>query len=176
MTDHDPGGKSRLPLRPGVSGDALFAGENREHRLWLARTWGPGGYMLCIGMNPSTANHLEDDLTLRKDQEFARRAGMASLIKANAASYRCTDPARLPRGVVLNHPENHPTVMRLAADAGLVLLATGEPPDVLLPHFRTLLRLLRQAGVPMHCLGVTKGGWPRHTSRLAYETPMVGFL
>jgi hypothetical protein len=177
---HDAGSKSRMPLLPGVMGYALFVGDRQEHRLWLDRrpigTDGYTPYVLCLGMNPSSAAADEDDLTLRKDQQFASILGFARVMKANAGSYCCTDPSGLSaRGVVVSHPMNLPTIRRLAADAGAILLATGDPPDILRPYAMAMFRELRRDGRTAVCLGVTKGGWPKHTSRLAYATPFQAF-
>jgi hypothetical protein len=174
---HDAGGKTRLPLLPRVRGDALFVGERSEHRLWLSR-WMPdepnNGCVLCCGMNPSTAGADMDDLTVRKDWSFTRRWGYAALYKVNVGSYASTDPDGMSQpGVLVNHPDNHPYIRTLAADAALIVMAIGDPPDVLMPHARSLVRMLKADGRAMMCLGTTKSGWPKHTSRLSYNVPLT---
>jgi hypothetical protein len=177
---HDAGGKTRLPLLPGVSGDALFVGDRHEHRLWLERHLSdsaPGApYVLCCGMNPSTAGVDSDDLTVRKDWGYATRWGFGRLYKVNAGSYASTDPAGMcAPGVTVNHPDNHQKIRVLAAYAALIVMACGDPPEVLMPHARTLVRLLKADGRKMMCLGLTKSGWPKHSSRIAYDLPLVEF-
>ena len=98
------------------------------------------------------------------------------MFKLNVGSYRCTDPAKLPRGCTLSHEENLPTIRRITKEAGLVLVATGNLPDALVSLGRTVFNAMRTDGVHMVCLGVTKSHWPKHTSRLAYDTPMVPFV
>lgn len=180
MIEHDPGGLRMFPMRPGTLGGAEFVGDNMEHRLYLMRDWAAGEidapYALSIGMNPSMANHLMDDLTVRKDQIFTEQFGLRRMFKGNVGSYRCTDPAGLTaRGVVVSHPENLPMIRRLAADAALIFVATGRVPDVLVPHARTMFRALKQDGRRLMCLGLTRDGWPKHSSRLAYSTPFQEF-
>jgi hypothetical protein len=44
--------------------------------------------------------------------------------------------------------------------------------------FATNERIVRMAELlpgPLHCLGKTKDGAPRHTSRIAYSTPLEGW-
>jgi hypothetical protein len=45
----------------------------------------------------------------------------------------------------------------------------------LLGHARTLFRELKARGIRMECFGLTKDHWPKHSSRLAYVTPIVEF-
>lgn len=37
---HDPGGKKRFPLQPGVRGNVMFLGDGSCYRPWLERVWG----------------------------------------------------------------------------------------------------------------------------------------
>jgi len=175
---HDPGGKT-LPMMPGMSGEARFTGANDEHRLWLRRWWGrpPGGpYMLSIGMNPSTASHLVDDATIRRDIHFAQREGMDGFYKVNACSYRATEPAELARqGDNATHPENINTIVRLAGGAKLILVCYGVLPKIMRHHGEAALRALRQEGVPLYCLGKTAAGHPKHPLYLKGDTPLEKF-
>lgn len=47
---------------------------------------------MFIGLNGSTATHLEDDPTVRRCVDYAQRWGAGGLCMANAAAYRATDP------------------------------------------------------------------------------------
>lgn len=181
---HDPGGKIRMRLQDGVIGRADFIGANQEHRLALERYWGnllepdpDPRYALWIGMNPSTASHDVDDLTVRKEQTWTRMLGLVRYIKCNIGSYRSTNPAGLAQAEVVSHPDNLPTILRLATapQAHRVILTTGAPPPVLECFYRATVQALRGAGVPLWCLGKTKGGWPKHSSRIGYHTPIVEF-
>ena len=180
---HDPGGKNRFKMRPGTHGDAGFADARKEHRLWLLRDWsmehlGSGAYALWIGMNPSTADHVWDDLTVRKDQVFTEQhsLGLSRMFKVNISSYRSTDPAGLnARGVVISHPDNLLTIRSLAKGASLIVAATGKVPGILVPHAQNLFRAMKNDGCKMVCLGLTLDGWPKHSSRLAYSTPFQDF-
>lgn len=183
---HDPGGKRRMPLLPGVTGLALFRGEAREHRILALRWWDTGStewretdgaYVLWVGMNPSMATGEEDDLTVRKEQNWTKTLGCNRYVKVNLSSYRSTDPAGLRDAEELAHPDNIPTILKWATDVSChrVVLATGVPPEVLAPLADQVLRMLREAKVAMWCLGRTKAGWPRHTSRIGYATPFERF-
>lgn len=165
------------PLLPGVSGAARFEGD--DHRIWLERWWGEpdAPYDLHLGMNPSRAGADGDDLTVRKDQEFTRRNGLTRMFKVNIGTFISTDPKGLSaRGVVVSHEANLGLIRVYAATAARIVIATGRPPDPLIGHARTLFRALKADGRKMQCFGLTKDHWPKHSSRLAYETPLVEFV
>jgi hypothetical protein len=167
---------SEWPLLPGVMGDAYFP--TPDHRLWLERRWvgSGGGYALHVGMNPSLAGRDRDDLTVRKDQEFTKRMKLSWMVKCNLGTLVSTDPNGLTGATAVCHPDNLATIMNFASRASRIVIATGKPPDPLLSHARTLFRALRGAGHKMECFGLTKDHWPKHSSRLAYVTPVVEFV
>lgn len=167
---------SAWPLLPGVSGAARFEGE--QHRLCLQRWWGlsDAPFALHIGMNPSRAGADQDDLTVRKDQEFTRRLDLTRMFKLNIGTFISTDPAGLSvRGVIVSHEANLGLIRAYAATAARIIVATGKPPDQLLGHARTIFRALKSDGRRMECFGLTKDHWPKHSSRLAYATPLQEF-
>jgi hypothetical protein len=126
-------------------------------------------------MNPSRAGADVDDLTVRKDQEFTRRMGFDRMFKCNAGTFISTDPnGLLERGIVLAHPDNLATIRRLAEHAARIVVATGKPPEPLMGHARAVFRALR--GLHVECFGLTRDHWPKHSSRLAYDTPLIEFM
>jgi hypothetical protein len=66
--------------------------------------------------------------------------------------------------------------MDYAAKASRVVIATGKPPDELIWGARTLFRRLKADGRRMECFGLTKDHWPKHSSRLGYNTELVEFV
>ena len=168
-------------MPPGVDGSALLTGENRENPVTLSRAWGDAlldekaPYSLWIRMNPSGADADRYDLTTPKEGEWTQRLGLCRYVKVNVGNYRSTDPAGLDRAACVSHPRNLPTIILSALVAKLVILTTGRPPEILVPHARTLFRELKRAGIKPLCLSVARGGWPKHSSRLGYDTPMVEF-
>jgi hypothetical protein len=167
----------RLP--EGVVGDALFLGFNREHRLWLERrltdAQRTAPYSLWIGMNPSMAGADTDDMTVRKEWTFTRRSlNLPRYIKMNVGTYICTDPSKLPPGL-LTHPANDDMLYAALPNASAIVMATGVVPLALEPALLRVLAILRDSGKALLCLGRTADGSPRHSSRLGYSTPLVEF-
>lgn len=185
MSDHDSGCRMKWPLQPGLRGSAEFRGERREHRLLLDRHWGgeldlhswPPGYAFWIGMNPSGAEADVDDLTIRKEMTWTRMLGLRSYVKANVGTYRWTDSTTLKdASIPVVHPENLEMIRQMAATAATVIFATGKPPEILLKAFAELRLALKGDGRQVKCLGTTKEGYPKHSSRIGYSTPFVDFV
>lgn len=185
---HDAGGKSKWPLLPGVRGGAEFAGQGDVHRLLLWRDWGPefpaldalpdfNGAALWIGMNPSTAEADIDDLTVRKEQVWTRMLRLTRYLKMNVSTYRSTDPRALA-GAAANgmtrHPDNLPMLRRCAERASVIIVATGLVPDCIRQDALAVFDTLRDPSLAskVRCLGLTKAGWPKHSSRIGYDVPI----
>lgn len=173
---HDPGGKVRLALRPGIRAQAVFSRCGRYRRL-LSRDWGEGPFALWIGMNPSTADASADDPTVAREVAYTRdRLGLARYVKTNVMDYRATHPRDLlAPGVAPSSPENLPEIVALAADAAIVVLAFGAVHPRLRHHPVAVESALAGAGVVTHCLGTTKDGSPRHPLYLSKDAPLAVF-
>ena len=178
--DHDSGCKNKWPLLPGVTGDAIFAGENREHRLLLTRKWVDlavvhAGAALWIGMNPSGAEANIDDLTIRKEQTWTRMMGFGQYLKMNVGTYRWTDSRTLPEDGLV-HRDNMPMIRAHASTSAIIILTTGKPPPALMQVFDHVRWALKRDGRNVKCLGTTRDGFPKHSSRIGYDTPFVDYL
>lgn len=175
---HDPGGKVRIALEAGIDGGASFSmcGQYRQ-TLW--RLWSGAslpGFVLWIGMNPSTADGKVDDPTVKKERKFTVKWGFGHYVKCNVMDYRATDPKSLRNpGVVPCSDDNLPVIMALAKEASLVVLAFGSPHKSLRVHGENVVRELRAAGIPMHCLALTKDGLPGHPLYLKDSSELIAF-
>lgn len=77
-------------IREAVFGEG---GISSIYRYTLKILWGEDKMMQVIGLNPSTADHLQDDNTVRRCKSFARREGCGGLIMTNLFAYRSVSPA-----------------------------------------------------------------------------------
>jgi hypothetical protein len=147
--------------------------EDLRFRYRLTRSWGaPGRVLVCVGLNPSTADGTEDDPTIRVLTNLAMREGYSTLLMLNLYAYRATDPDQLYR----------------ERDAGLALAEAGFPGthDVQGDNDRWLLEHAKVYGTALavwgcapygrqrevaamfpalRCLGVNRDGSPWHPLR-----------
>lgn len=141
-----------------ISGrDAVFS-PCRRYRYALWRWWGGSDrHAMFIGLNPSTADEIHDDPTVRRCIAYARAWGFGGMWMTNLFGWRATDPADLKRVDEPNGADNDWTLRRLARHADLVVAAWGlhgAHRDRGLEVLRLLPRL--------HCLRLTQQGFPAH--------------
>jgi len=67
-----------------------------NYRYMLSRRWDSSLPVVAfVGLNPSTADHRDDDPTTRICVNYAKRWGFGTLLLGNLFSYRSTDPDNL---------------------------------------------------------------------------------
>jgi hypothetical protein len=115
-------------------------------------------YALVVGLNPSTADEVNDDPTIRACMGFARRWGCGWLCMVNLFAYRATKPRDLKAADAPVGPDNDRWLRRLAARASLVVAAWGNEGS----FAGRDARVIRLLGDQFSCLGMTKQGQPRH--------------
>lgn len=182
---HDPRGKTRLRLADGVHGDAMFAGPNDCYRLILTRKWVnlfnastrlPSNFVLWICMNPSVADASIDDPTMNRVIDFSMAWGFDGLAMMNVCDYRATYPNDLlAPGVIPCSKANLPLIRDTAKQAAKIVCAWGNLHRDLVVHAVSVESALRDDGHPLWCLGLNKGGTPKHPARLAADTPLIKF-
>ncbi len=149
-----------------------------RYRLW--RRWADGPCLMVVGLNPSTADALNDDPTVRRCIGYARRWGFGGLRMLNLFALRSTDPKGLYQAADPLGPRNVAAIRRearttIAAD-GAVLAAWGNHGQ-LGDHAQRIRVVLERTGVGAACLGLTKVGEPKHPLYLradATPTPLLG--
>ena len=175
---HDPGGKVRLALMPGVQGDATFSPDGRYRQLmrrWIGNSF-PDRYILFIGMNPSTADAAVNDPTCAREWSFTQREGFQAMVKANVGDYRATDPKMLlAPGVEASSPDNLPAIRQVAAGAERVILCHGKLNKALAPAGKALVEALKADGLELWCFGTNADGSPKHPLYLRGDTPLRRF-
>jgi len=147
----------------GLSGDGLY-------RYWLTR-WddgrGPDGVnFICL--NPSTADALRDDPTVRRLRNFARAWGYGGFWLTNLYALRATNPRTLRVFPDPVGPENDAWLLSVARSAELVVCAWGAhaAPE----RAAAVTLMLSDDGIALWSLGETASGQPKHPLRLAGRT------
>lgn len=127
-------------------------------------------------LNPSTADEVDDDPTIRRCISFARREGAGALDVVNLFAFRATKPEALFDAPDPQGPMNRIEVASAATGAtnagGWVVAAWGAHWLADLPGADCAV-MLRDFGVSLRCLGHTKGGAPRHPLYVKGDAPLV---
>lgn len=136
----------------------------RRYRYRLVIRWSEGDLLTVIGLNPSTADEVQDDPTLRRVKGFARDMGLAGVQMLNAYAWRSTDPSVLrtiadPVGPE-NTLENLKSWIRECSPCAVAAWGT----KIILERERELLTLPH-----LHCFRRTKAGKPEHPLYLPAE-------
>lgn len=107
----------------------------RRYRYTLWRNWGcglftcsgkPERYVNFICLNPSTADEIDDDNTIRKCRKFAKSWGYGAMCVTNLFAYRSTDPNAMKLVDEPIGPENDYYLENIAVNADLVVAAWSQ--------------------------------------------------
>jgi len=147
------------------------------YRYSLTRVW-DGSFRLLpfVMLNPSTADALQDDATIRRCCSFAQREGYGGIYVVNLFAYRATKPAVLMKvgAAVAIGSENAAEfrhMMGLAQVSSKVVCAWGANPlaETIGQDF---VRRAQSMKADLFCLGKTTSGAPRHPLYVRGDQPL----
>ena len=149
-----------------------------NHRYTLRRDWNAQGKGILnfIMLNPSTADDVFDDATIRRCVGFAKRWGFSSLVVTNLFAYRATDPKDLKRLAISNPTlavgdDNDRILTMQAHIADAIVCAWGNHGDLL---HRDLHVCEMLKNYELFCIRRTINANPAHPVREPYtESPMA---
>ncbi|KKN65504.1 hypothetical protein LCGC14_0481080 [marine sediment metagenome] len=150
-----------MNIGEGISG-AVFSDPNRRFRYALWRTWNPrGDRLLFVGLNPSTANDIKDDPTIRRVISFAKGWGFGGVLVGNLFSIVSADPSILWTTPSVGQPggPNDTALRQMRALSSRVLVGWGNHGADAGTRPAEVIALL---GEPVFCLKVTGAGEPNH--------------
>lgn len=168
--------------RADVTSSAEFS-PDKVHRYILTRSWPslqrPNQKVCFIGLNPSTADGVEDDPTIRRCMNFSERWGYAGIIMVNLYAYRSTEPEPLRNVIDAVGEANNQAIINVAAEAALVVPAWGgsiAKIDSQWEHREEarccqVLDLVGRENLKV--LGLTTQGQPRHPLFVKKAEPLV---
>jgi hypothetical protein len=155
-----------------------------NHRYVLRRDWmGDGGIVNFIMLNPSTADDVFDDATIRRCMGFAKRWGFSGLVVTNLFAYRATRPEDLKALLQTEGgwhqavgEDNAAHLDREAKNAKAIVCAWGDNCDSLptYANHRDLDVIQTLRIYDLYCIRHTAKGNPAHPVRERYtEKPML---
>ena len=155
---------------------------DRKYRRRLDRWWAEGPRVAWLMCNPSLADEVRDDPTVRKCVGFTMRWGFPGLTIINPFDLVCTNPADL---VLSQYPatlQNGIAIGKVARAARLLVVAWGCEDTIRKMAKRGLDPLMTlmyihsiNLALPIRCFGLTSAGTPRHPSRLPDSTLLEPF-
>lgn len=152
--------------------------KDRKYRYWLMRRWSADkSSATFIMLNPSMADELVDDPTIRRCIGFAKYLGFDSIEVVNLFAYRATKPEELRKvECPVADPQwpecNDSIITHAARRAAMTICAWGNTKYAnYLDRQKIVLRNLRSAGVTPFALRVNDDGTPSHPLYLKYGDP-----
>jgi hypothetical protein len=118
-------------------------------------------------LNPSTATERQNDPTVERCERRARALGFGGFQVANIFAFRATDPRRMRAAPDPVGPDNDAAIREAAIRADRIICAWGGH-GAHLDRGRAVERMLRATGRPLHALGLTRDGQPRHPLYIGY--------
>lgn len=149
---------------------AVFT-EDRRHRLYLWRRWNDTGpWLMFILLNPSTANELRNDPTVWCCIGFGWRLGYGGIFVCNLFTLVSTDPKKLnsENPVARGADVSMRTIRTISREA---VAGWGNQVTQVRDGQRRV-EFAKQLLAPLHCLGITKQGHPRHPLYLPRSTEL----
>lgn len=152
----------------------------RRYRYTLTRRWSDAlTTAVFCALNPSTADEREDDPTIRREIDFAKRWGHGGLIKVNLFAWRSTDSLGLLETSDPVGPENDNAISRAMWTPHAVVIAcwgshkkTSSLAWLVGQRAAEVRAMLRDLGVQPTCFGTNADGQPKHPLYLAASTPL----
>ena len=139
--------------------------------LWRKWDWqGFGNQVMFVGLNPSTADESLDDPTIRRCVAFAKAWGYGGLLMMNVFAYRATNPKDMKKAVDPIGPGNDEAFCFRRSQVGLIVAAWGTHCPI-----EREIAVCRWIGKPIHCLGRTINGRPKHPLYLRADTKLELF-
>jgi len=164
-----------LNIGEGISG-AVFSDSNRGFRYALWRFWQPGGEkLLFIGLNPSTANDIKDDPTIRRLIGFAKAWGFGGLFTGNLFSLVTANPDVLwfSSSPEQSNDPNDIALKRMRELSAKVMVGWGNEGRNAGTRPGEVLALL---GEPVFCIKTTKGGEPTHPLYMPLSSQLIPYV
>lgn len=152
-----------------------------RYRYRLDRFASPHATITAIIMvNPSTADAMKNDATIRKLIGFGERREWGHLVIGNLFAYRATDVRELGNVPDPIGPENDDYLIRILAECDQVICAWGpikKQPLLRRSRFLDVIGMIDGTGLKPLSIGPpAQCGHPKHPLMLPYSSPIMPWL
>ena len=153
-----------------VNGKGAQFSDCRKYRYVLWRIWDEHkDCVVFIGLNPSTANEIEDDPTIRRCIGYAKDWGFGGLYMLNLFAFRATNPKELKRASFPIGFTNNRNLI-IYSDLRLTVACWGTQ-GTFMNRDKGVIELLGRE--KLSCLGITKEGHPKHPLYLRRDAKLI---
>lgn len=144
-----------------------------RYRYSLTRIWAPGPRVSFVMLNPSTATEVQNDPTVERCERRARTLGFGGFRVTNIFAWRDTDPRKMRAAKDPIGPDNDAAIADAATWCDTLVCGWGTH-GAHLNRGPCVERLLRGTEKPLHHLGLSKAGHPKHPLYIAYvQQPVI---
>ncbi len=133
--------------------------QEKMYRYELSRQWdSEKPYVMFVMLNPSTADGLKDDPTIRRCINFAKSWDYGGIWVGNLYAYRATNPKELKNVANSYGPDNDMHLISMANQSAIVICAWGHnegtPSSILRIFSKSRLYYIDKSvnGTPKHPL------------------------
>lgn len=134
--------------------------KNKCHRYFLERCWNKKKpALMIIGLNPSTADAINNDPTVARCINFGKTWGYGRIYMMNIFAYRATNPIIMKAAKNPIGKENDKWLVRVAARSDMILAAWGNH-GFYLDRDIQIITLLKK--YKLFCLDKNVTGCPKH--------------
>lgn len=145
-----------------------------QYRYSLKRSIADRGFRVSVFMvNPSTADAIENDATIRKLIGFGQRLGWREITVANLFAYRATDVSEIATAGDPIGPHNNGYILAAMLSTDISVVAWGASaklPASLRDRWRIVPQIAQVIERPLWCFGTCADGHPKHPVMIAYAS------
>jgi hypothetical protein len=162
----------REHLKGDAASVAIYS-ECQNYRYALTRVWqGAAAKVLFVMLNPSTATEIQNDPTVERCERRARSLGFGGFRVCNIFAWRATDPRNMRAQSDPVGPGNDAAILEACDWADDIICAWGTHGEHM-ARGPAVEKLLRETGLPLKHLGLSKAGHPKHPLYIGYAVQPV---
>lgn len=155
-------------FQKGDAASVAVYSDCENYRYALTRVWDPkGNTVLFVMLNPSTATEVQNDPTVERCERRARTLGFGGFRVCNIFAWRETNPKLMRKATDPVGPGNDLAISQACTWANTLVCAWGTH-GAHLERGAAVERLMRDSHRPLHHLGLTKDGHPKHPLYIGY--------
>lgn len=162
---------TRTHIKDDAPSEAVYS-DCERYRYTLTRTWDTNGpRVLFIMLNPSKATEVQNDPTVERCERRARTLGFGAFRVTNIFAWRDTDPKLMRAAADPIGPDNDAALtdsVQTWVRKGDTTIAAWGTHGAHLGRGPQVASLLRATAKPLHTLGLTKDGHPKHPLYISY--------